>query len=256
MMSLAMPQLTAVRSFEDSIAAPFNPDLFTQTALTTIESLAAVCEQVLVSPDLSAEDVRNACEVAACFPLACVTVNPFWIGLAHSVLSGTGIAVGALAGSPGGASLTHNKREETDLAVRLGAREITTSILLGALKGRDFAVVRSDLSAVVQVAHDAGALVTATIAANRLTIEEKLRATEICVAAGADFLAPEGTLGGCGNSVDISLLRGVTGARCGIKTYQPVSRRSEAVERLQAGASRLGGSRILEMLRGFAAEAA
>jgi deoxyribose-phosphate aldolase len=251
MMSIATPQLSAARPFEDPLAATFDTDAFAKAVLSTTESLAAVCELVLVSPDLSAEDVTAACESAAPYPLACVTVNPFWIGLAHSVLSGTGICVGAVAGSPGGATLTHNKRDETDSAVRLGAREVTTSIQLGALKGRDFAVVRSDLAAVVDVAHGAGALVTATIEAHRLTIEEKLRAAEICLAAEVDFLAPESTRGGCGDSLDISLFRGVAGAKCGIKTYQPVSTRTEADQRLRAGASRLGGARILDLLIGY-----
>jgi deoxyribose-phosphate aldolase len=255
MMSISTPQLSAARPFEDSLAATFDTDAFAKAVLSSAPSLAAVCELVLVSPDLSAEDVTAACESASRYPLACVTVNPFWIGLAHSVLSGTDICVGAVAGSPDGATLTHNKRDETDSAVRLGAREITTPIQLGALKGRDFAAVRSDLSAVVDVAHGAGALVTATIAAHRLSIEEKLRAAEICLAAEVDFIAPESTRGDCGNSLDISLLRGVAGARCGIKTYQPVSTREEAHERLRAGASRLGGARILELLRGYAGKA-
>ncbi len=255
MMSIATPQMSAIRSLEHPLAATFDTDAFTKAVLATTQSLAAACELVLVSADLSAEDVTAACELAAQYPLACVTVNPFWIGLAHSLLSGTGICVGAVAGAPGGATLTHNKRDETDSAIRLGAREITTSMQLGALKGRDFTVVRSDLAAVVDVAHGAGALVTATIEAHRLSIEEKLRAAEICLAAGVDFLAPESTRGVCGDILDISLFRGVAGAQCGIKTYQPVSTRTEAVERLRAGASRLGGARILELLGGYQDEA-
>ena len=212
-------------------------------ALSDWQSLAGVIDHTLLKPDATAADVLRLCEEAVRYRFACVSVNPCWVALAHSALAGSGISVGSVIGFPLGASLTHNKREESESALRLGARELDMVIHIGALKSGDNAAVRSDVRTVVELAHDAGAQIKAILETCLLTLEEKLRASEICVAAGVDFLKTSTGFSTGGATVeDVSLLRGVAGGRCGVKAAGGIRTLDAVRDMLEAGASRIGTS--------------
>ena len=161
---------------------------FAANALRDWQSLAATLDHTLLKLDATSADVLQLCAEAVHYRFACVSVNPCWIPLAHSALSGSGVAVGTVVGFPLGASLTHNKREEGESALRLGARELDMVIHIGALKSGDNATVQSDVRTMAELVHDAGGTLKAILETCLLTLEEKLRASEICVAAGVDFL--------------------------------------------------------------------
>ncbi|MHB1936984.1 MAG: deoxyribose-phosphate aldolase [Acidobacteriaceae bacterium] len=216
---------------------------FAANALRDWQSLAATLDHTLLQPDAASGDVLRLCEEALQYRFACVCVNPCWIALAHSALSGSGVAVGSVVGFPLGASLTHNKREEGESALRLGARELDMVIHIGALKSGDNATVQSDVRAMAELAHDAGAQLKAILETCLLTLEEKLRASEICVAAGVDFLKTSTGFSTGGATVeDVSLLRGVAGGRCGVKAAGGIRTLGAARDMLEAGASRIGTS--------------
>jgi hypothetical protein len=80
-----------------------------------------------------------------------------------------------------------SKREEADELLRLGASELDMVMNIGALKSGNRKLVEQDIRAVVEVAHDAGALVKVILETCLLTLEEKILASELAIAAGADF---------------------------------------------------------------------
>ncbi|MGO8719427.1 MAG: deoxyribose-phosphate aldolase [Acidobacteriaceae bacterium] len=216
---------------------------FAAGALRDWQSLAATLDHTLLKPDATAADVLRLCEEALHYRFACVSVNPCWIALAHSVLAGSGVSVGSVVGFPLGASLTHNKREEGESALRMGARELDMVIHIGALKSGDNATVQSDVRTLVELAHDAGARIKAILETCLLTLEEKLRASELCVAAGVDFLKTSTGFSTGGATVgDVSLLRGVAGGRCGVKAAGGIRTLDAVRDMLEAGASRIGTS--------------
>jgi deoxyribose-phosphate aldolase len=216
---------------------------FAANALHDWQSLAAILDHTLLKPDATAGDVVRLCEEAMHYRFACVSVNPCWIALAHSALSGSGVAVGTVVGFPLGASLTHNKREEGESALRLGARELDMVIHIGALKSGDNATVQSDVRTMAELVHDAGGTLKAILETCLLTLEEKLRASEICVAAGVDFLKTSTGFSTGGATVeDVSLLRGVAGGRCGVKASGGIRTLDATRDMLEAGASRIGTS--------------
>jgi deoxyribose-phosphate aldolase len=172
--------------------------------------------------------------------------------LAHSALSGCGVAVGTVIGFPLGASLTHNKREEGESALRLGARELDMVIHIGALKSGDNATVQSDVRTMVELAHDAGATLKAILETCLLSLEEKLRVSEICVAEGVDFLKTSTGFSVGGATVeDVSLLRGVAGGRCGVKASGGIRTLEAVRDMLEAGASRIGTSSGVAILHSY-----
>jgi deoxyribose-phosphate aldolase len=247
--SPSFPLSTAAEDFD---AAGFDIAGFAAHAFSSWQNLAATLDQTLLKPDVTAADVARACEDAARHRFACLVVNPCWIALAHSALAGTGVNVASVVGFPLGASLTRMKREEADSALRLGAAELDMVINIGALKGRDNTVVQNDIAAVVEVAHAAGAPVKAILETCLLTLEEKLRASEICVSAGVDFLKTSTGFSASGATVgDVSLLRGVAGGHCGVKAAGGLRTLESVRAMIDAGANRIGTSSGVAILQSY-----
>lgn len=221
-------------------------------ALRDCKSLAGTLDSTLLRAGATAREILRLCDEASEYHFACVMVNPCRVALARNALADTGVAVGAVIGFPLGASMTRCKREEADEALRMGATELDMVINIGALKDGDNALLLSDVRAVVELAHDAGGRVKAILETGLLPLEEKLRGSEICIAAGVDFLKTSTGFSTSGATVeDVSLLRGVAGGRCGVKASGGI-RTLEAVRAmLEAGASRIGTSSAVAILQSF-----
>ena len=133
------------------------------------------------------------CHEAAEHRFACALVNPTWVGIAVETLAGTGVSVGVVIGFPLGATFSAAKCDEAKRALKLGAHDLDMVMNIGLLKSgtkEDFEAVKQDIRGVVEQAHGAGAIVKVILETCLLTFEEKLRATELALAAGADFIRP------------------------------------------------------------------
>ena len=92
--------------------------------------------------------MKSLCEEAIRYRFACAMVNPVWVSTAVSVLSGTGIPVGAVIGFPLGASLVSTLRQEAAALLRLGARELDMVIPIGQLKSGNHLAVEHTIHTV------------------------------------------------------------------------------------------------------------
>jgi deoxyribose-phosphate aldolase len=225
---------------------------FATAALASAPALAAVFDHTLLKPESTREQVVRVCEEAVTFRFACAMVNPAWVSLAHSVMAGTGVPVGVVVGFPLGANLATTKREEALALIKLGARELDMVMNLGLLKSGMNALVEQDIRGVVQVAHEAGALVKVILETCLLSVEEKLRAAELALAAGTDFLKTSTGFSTSGATVaDVGILRGIAGSRCGVKASGGIRNLNDARAMLQAGATRIGASASVAILREY-----
>jgi deoxyribose-phosphate aldolase len=225
---------------------------FASAALESSVALAGVFDHTLLKPEATRDQVVKLCEEAASFHFACAMVNPAWVSLAHSVMAGSGVPVGVVVGFPLGANLATSKREESLALIKLGARELDMVMNLGFLKSGMNALVEQDIRGVVQVAHDAGAVVKVILETCLLTMEEKLRASELVLAGGADFLKTStGFSTGGATAADVAILRGVAGNRCGVKASGGIRTLSDARAMLEAGASRIGASASVAILHEY-----
>ncbi len=228
---------------------------FAAATLASAPALAAVFDHTLLKAEATREQVIQLCEEAASYRFACAMVNPTWVGLAHSVLAGSGVPVGVVVGFPLGANLTTTKREETLAVIRLGALEVDMVMNIGLLKSGMKTLVEQDISGVVQVAHDAGALVKVILETSLLSVEEKLRASELALAAGTDFLKTStGFSTGGATAADVAILRGVAGNRCGVKASGGIRTLADARAMLEAGATRIGASASVAILQQYQSE--
>ena len=154
-----------------------------------------------------------------------------------------------------GANLATTKREESLALIKLGAHELDMVMNIGMLKSGMNAAVEQDIRGVVQVAHDAGALVKVILETSLLSVEEKLRASELALAAGVDFLKTStGFSTGGATPADVALLRGVAGNRCGVKASGGIRTLADAKAMLEAGATRIGASASVAILNQFKTE--
>ena len=219
-------------------------------------SVAAIIDQTLLLPAATKQQIQDLCKQALQYGFASVFVSPTHAALAVALLSGSGINVGTPVGFPLGASLTTTKRQEALDALRLGVSELDMVMNIGALKSGDRNLVQNDIKAVTALTHDAGAILKVIIEASLLTIEEKIIACELSVAAGADFVKTNtGFLEGGATVDDVALMRGVVGDRAGVKASGGLHTLQDVLAMVHAGANRIGTSSGVAILRELSAPA-
>ena len=218
------------------------------------EGIAGMIDHTLLKPDATRHDIEELCREAAKFKFATVCVNPTWVALSARLLAGSGVGVCSVVGFPLGATTADVKGYETQRAIFDGAREIDMVINVGALKSGDLRVVERDIEAVVAPCRECGALSKVIIEAALLTDDEKVTASTLAKAAGADYVKTSTGFGPGGATVaDVALMRRVVGADMGVKAAGGV-RDLEAVKAMiAAGATRVGASagvKIVQQARG------
>ncbi len=228
----------------------FDADGFAKQALSSKKSLAAAIDHTLLKPEATQEQVVRLCREAAEYGFACAMVNPTWAALAYAELAGTGIPVGVVIGFPLGASLGATKREEAATLVKIGAHDVDMVMNVGLLKSGENHAVQQEIRSVVQVAHDAGSIVKVILETCLLNVEEKLRACELAIAAGVDFLKTStGFSTGGATPEDVALMRGIAGGRCGVKASGGIRTLADARHMLEAGANRIGASASVAIVK-------
>lgn len=233
----------------------FDAAAFTSQTLANWQSLASVIDHTLLKPDTTRRQVEDLCDEAIRYRFACAMVNPVWASTAVSVLSGTGVPVGVVIGFPLGASLVSTLRHEAAALTRLGVRELDMVIPIGQLKSGNHQAVQHTIHAAANVAHHHGALLKVILETCLLTVEEKLRVAEIAIHAGADFLKTStGFSTGGATAADVALLRGVAGARSGVKASGGIRTLADVRAMMEAGANRIGASASVAIVRELGAE--
>jgi deoxyribose-phosphate aldolase len=207
------------------------------------QGLGGLIDHTLLKPEASESQIRTLCQEAAQYGFATVCVNPTWVRLASQLLQGTSVGVCTVVGFPLGASAPDVKIYETRRALFDGATEIDMVINVGALKSKDYKLVESDILGVVCCAKDAGAISKVIIEAALLDREEKIKASTLAAAAGADFVKTSTGFGPGGATVeDVALMRQVVGEKIGVKAAGGVRDAETAAKMVEAGATRIGAS--------------
>ncbi|HEX8999423.1 MAG TPA: deoxyribose-phosphate aldolase [Blastocatellia bacterium] len=200
-------------------------------------------DHTLLKPEATREEIEKLCQEARAFSFASVCINPTWVKESAFLLHGSPVKVCTVIGFPLGATLPDVKAYETRRAIFDGATEIDMVINIGALKSGDDNLVKRDIAAVVEAAHDACAIVKVIIETALLTDNEKVRASVLAKEAGADFVKTStGFSKGGATVADIELMRKAVGAELGVKAAGGVKDLASAKEMIAAGATRIGAS--------------
>ncbi len=233
----------------------FDAVAFASQTLAHWQSLAAVIDHTLLKPEATREQIENLCDETLRYRFACAMVNPCWVSTAVGLLNGSGVPVGAVIGFPLGASLVSTLRHEAAALVKLGARELDMVIPIGHLKSGNHHAVQNTIHAVAAVVHHHDALLKVILETALLNVEEKLRGAEIAIQAGADFIKTSTGFSTAGaTAADVALMRGVAGARAGVKASGGIRTLADVKAMLEAGANRIGASASVAIVRELGAE--
>jgi deoxyribose-phosphate aldolase len=200
-------------------------------------------DHTLLKPDATRDEIDKLCQEAVEFHFATVCVNPAWVARAAANLRGSSVGVCSVVGFPLGATTPDVKQYETRRAIYDGATEIDMVINVGALKSGDLRTVERDIEAVVDPCRQCGVISKVIIEAALLTDEEKVTASTLSKAAGADFVKTSTGFGpGGATAADVALMRRVVGADMGVKAAGGVRDLEGLKAMVAAGASRVGAS--------------
>lgn len=215
------------------------------------DDLAAHIDHTLLKPDATPQQVIDLCAEARQYKFASVCVNPCNVKLAAEQLRGSGVKVCSVVGFPTGAHAAEIKALETRRAIRDGAEEIDMVINIGALKGGDDDAVYKDIRAVTLACMDGGAICKVIIEAAFLSDDEKVRACLAAKRARADFVKTSTGFGpGGATAHDVALMAGaVCGTKMGVKAAGGIRSFEDAQAMIRAGATRLGASASLKILK-------
>jgi deoxyribose-phosphate aldolase len=223
----------------------------------TERDIAKAIDHSLLRPELDDQFVEDGCRLAAEYDVASVCVRPADVARARAILAGTDVAVGTVIGFPHGNHLTATKVFEAQRALANGATELDMVIQIGALKsGRD-ADVQADIAAIVEVAHEAGAIVKVIFENAYLTDDEKIRACRLSEAAGADFVKTStGFAPGGATHDDLRLMRANTSPHIQVKAAGGVRTLDALLEVMALGTSRIGATATKAIIDDFRARKA
>ncbi|OMF05760.1 deoxyribose-phosphate aldolase [Paenibacillus amylolyticus] len=207
-------------------------------------------DHTLLRADATQSEMAKLTEEAKQYQFASVCVNPGWVAYAAEQLQGSGVDICTVIGFPLGASTSETKAFETKDAIAKGATEVDTVINISALKDGKDDYVEQDIRVVVEAA--AGkALVKVIIEACLLTDEEKVRACQAAVRAGADFVKTStGFSTGGATPEDIALMRRTVGPDVGVKASGGVRSLEDMQKMIEAGATRIGASSGVKIMQG------
>jgi deoxyribose-phosphate aldolase len=190
--------------------------------------------------------VEQWCEEADRFGFAAVCVNPCYVRQVTSLLYQKRPQICTVIGFPSGATTTASKLYEAQEAVENGARELDVVINIGWLKAGLIDDVHREIA---EICEATGQTVKAILEMPLLTLPERQIAAQICMEAGAQMLKT-GT-GWCGAATveDVRMLKELTKDQIGIKAAGGIRTHTQAVELILAGATRLGTSWGIDLLK-------
>lgn len=176
--------------------------------------------------------------------------SPVLVETAVALLEGSQVGVTTVIGFPHGMNVPEVKAYETEIAIKQGVADVDMVINMGALKsGNDDHVLR-DIQAVVNAAANK-ATVKVIIETSQLTDAEKVKASELCVQAGADFVKTStGFHTGGATLSDVRLMKETVGDHAKIKASGGVKNAAVAEEYIEAGTDRIGTSSGIAIVSG------
>lgn len=211
-------------------------------------------DHTVLKADTSKEKVQQIIDEAIKYEFMSVCINPTWVAYAAQKLADTDVKVCTVIGFPLGANTPAVKAFEAQEAIKNGADEVDMVINIGAAKAGDWELVTSDITSVVAVAN--GVTTKVIIETSLLTDAEKVKACQAAVKAGADFVKTSTGFSTAGATIaDISLMRQTVGPDMGVKASGGVRSIADAQAMIGAGATRLGTSNGVDIMKGNVADA-
>lgn len=199
------------------------------------------------------DEIKKLCDEAKEYKFYSVCVNGANVPFAYSQIKDSDVKVAATVGFPLGAMSTEVKVFEAKNAIENGASEIDMVINVGALKDKEYEYVEKEISEIKKAIGNN--VLKVIIETCYLTDEEKRKACELSVNAKADFVKTSTGFGTGGATLeDVKLMKEVVGDKAQIKASGGVKDLDTAKKYIELGATRLGTSSGIEIIKGLEIE--
>lgn len=198
-------------------------------------------DHTVLKADTPLETVKRICDEAIEYGFASVCINPCHVAYCADYLKDSDVNVCTVIGFPLGANTSAVKAFETKDAIANGADEIDMVMNIGALKDKNYDLVRDDVKAVVEAAN--GTLVKVILETCLLTEDENKKACELCVEAKADYVKTSTGFSTRGATIeDVQIMKAAVQGKAKVKAAGGVRTHEDMVKIVEAGADRIGTS--------------
>ena len=225
----------------------------------TKEQLAKTIDQTLLNPVATPRDIENLCVNAKREHFAAVVVNPSYVVQAHRILGNTDVKVCSVIGYPLGANTIETKVFEARDCIKKGAGELDVVINLSALKNGNYEYIEKELSVLISVIrreqiaeYNRHINIKIIIETGILSKDEIRKVSSIIERSGSDFIKTSTGFGVKGVELDdVRLIREVVTRNIGVKASGGIRTFEDAQALIDAGATRLGTSSGINILKEY-----
>ena len=198
-------------------------------------------DHTVLKADTPLETIKRICDEAMEYGFASVCINPCHVAYCADYLKDSDVNVCTVIGFPLGANTSAVKAFETKDAIANGADEIDMVMNIGALKDKNYDLVRDDVKAVVEAAN--GTLVKVILETCLLTEDEIKKACELCVEAKADYVKTSTGFSTRGATIeDVRIMKEAVHGKAKVKAAGGGRTPEDMVKIVAAGADRIGTS--------------
>ena len=211
------------------------------------KKLCSMVDHTVLKQTTTWEDIKALCDDAIAYGTASVCIPPCYVRRAHDYVNGK-MAICTVVGFPTGNTTTACKAFETREALENGASEIDMVINIGELRAGNTDYVKNEIAQLKAICGER--ILKVIIETCLLTEEEKITMCRLVTEAGADFIKTSTGFSTAGATFeDIELFSRHIGPGVRMKAAGGISSLADAERFVELGASRLGTSRIIKILK-------
>ena len=212
-----------------------------------IKEILSKVDHTLLSQSATWEEIKAICDDGMKYGCASVCIPASYVKQAVEYVDGK-LPICTVIGFPNGYSTTAAKCFEANDAVKNGAEEIDMVINIGALKDKKYDFLLEEIKSVKEACE--GKLLKVIIETCLLTDEEKIKMCEIVSASGADYIKTStGFSTGGATREDVNIFAENVAPHLKIKAAGGIASLEDAEDFIKLGASRLGTSRIVKIIK-------
>ena len=216
------------------------------------KDILAIVDHTLLLQTATWEEIKAICDDGMKYETASVCIPTCYVKQAKEYM-GDRCKVCTVIGFPNGNYTTATKVFETKDALANGADEIDMVINVGMLKAKEYDYVLNEIKAIKEACGDH--ILKVIIETCLLTDEEKIKMCEIVTESGADFIKTSTGFSTAGATfADVELFAKYVGPNVKIKAAGGISSMDDAEKFVELGASRLGTSRIVKIVKNIASD--
>ena len=212
-----------------------------------VKDILSKCDHTLLNQTATWEEIKAICDDGIKYKTASVCIPPSFVKRAKDYV-GDKLVICTVIGFPNGYNTTETKVFETTDAIKNGADEIDMVINIGELKAKNYGFVEDEIRKIKAACGDK--ILKVIVETCLLTDEEKIKTCELVTNAGADFIKTSTGFSKAGATFDdIRLFSEHIGKNVKMKAAGGISSVEDAERFIKLGASRLGTSRIVKIVK-------